>query len=78
MAKIIEIQDTPTSKTIVACLAEKCVKGDQHIEDYHRSWTWDDLVNMSEADMIREVKLLIKSALKPQPTPKIKTVSIKV
>jgi len=78
MAKIIEIQDTPTTRTIVACLAANCADDAQHVEEYHRSWTWGLDTSMTEADMIREVKLLIKSAIGPKSSPTIRKVSIKV
>ena len=66
MAKIVQITETATEKTFEVCLAAKCSTDDaEHAERHHRSWSWALPADpMTEADMIREVKLLAREEQK--------------
>lgn len=72
--KIVGITETDTKRSFEVCLEEECSKDEEHIAR-HETFTWGlDGNTMSQEDMIREIKLL----LKPKVTPKTKKVSIAI
>ena len=80
MAKIIEITDQGNDKTFTVCLADTCSLSDQaHAAEHHRSWTWGKC-DMTEEQMIAEVKLLAadEKARLDTPPATVRPVSIKV
>ena len=77
--KIIEITEQGNDKTFKVCLADKCKAGEEHAAEHHRSWTWGKC-DMTEEQMIAEVKLLAKDEKQRLDTPPatVRPVSIKV
>ena len=78
--KIVSITETGTEKTFEVCLVDKCSKDEAHKAEHHRTWTWAQTDDMTEEDMIREVKLLAaaeRARLAP-PQPNVRTVSIRI
>ncbi len=80
MAQIIKITEAAVARIFEVCLADKCpaLLTEEHIEEYHRSWTWSLGTEMTEEDMIFEVKLLAASERERLAPPPISTRQVSI